>query len=317
MSKQKLRSLVFEYAMIAFGALLMSIGIGVFLIDAHVVPGGVSGLSMAIYYLTDGAIPVGAMMWFFNIPLFWWGTKQIGSQFGWRTFFGFTLNSIFIDLVRGEFPLFATYPLHKLDTIQYLLQQDFLFLILWGAVLLGTGLGIIFKFKGTTAGSDIVAAVMNKKWGIKPGQAIIVIDFFVIVFAGLVIANKGLDATQPVLSLTMYAFFLLFISSKLIDVIIDGIDYARSVLIISDKKDAIGQAIMSKLSRGATEIRGKGLYLGQDRDILYTVVTRREVAMLYDIINSIDDKAFVIVGNVHEVMGDGFKRRNAVGLPKF
>jgi uncharacterized membrane-anchored protein YitT (DUF2179 family) len=316
MAKQQVYRNIFEYLMIALGAFIMSLGIGVFLIDAHVVPGGVSGLSMAIYYLSDGALPVGLLMWIFNLPLFYWGIKEIGKQFGWRTFVGFSLNSLFIDLLRGEIPYFEGLAMQKNPAILYLLNQDFLFLVLWGAVLLGLGLGIIFKFKGTTAGSDIIAAILNRRLGLKPGNGIIVVDFFVIITAAFVIGFKDLSDQVPVVSLTMYAFFLLFISSRIIDLVIDGFDYARSVLIISDKNEAIGNAIMNKLSRGATVLNGRGLYRNIDREIVFTIVAPREVSFLYNIIHEIDAHAFVIVANVHEVMGEGFKRRGELSLPR-
>lgn len=315
MERSKLLNIIFEYTMITIGAFIMAIGIGVFLIDAHVVPGGVSGLSMTIYYLTDGALPVGLLMWFFNIPLFIWGTREIGGQFGIRTFYGFTMNSFFIDFLRGDFPGIPSLALQKTDTIQYLLNQDFFFLVFWGAATLGLGLGIIFKFKGTTAGSDIIAAIMNRRFGIKPGQAIILVDFFVIILASIVISMKNLQTDVPVVTLALYAFFLLLLSGQLVDLIIDGIDYARSVFIISEKNEDVGREIMNKLSRGATVLKGKGLYHNLDKEIIFTVVAPREIGYLYNIIGEIDPNAFVIVGNVHEVMGEGFKRRGEIKLP--
>lgn len=315
MNNTKIFNVLFDYLMITIGAFIMSIGIGVFLIDAHVVPGGVSGLSMAIYYLTDEAIPVGFLMWIFNIPLFIWGIREIGGQFGWRTFYGFTLNSFFIDFLRGDFPGLPSFAMQNSESIQYLLNQDFFFLVLWGAITLGLGLGIIFKFKGTTAGSDIIAAILNKRMGIKPGQAIIIVDFFVIVFAGIIIAQKDLALTVPVVTLTLYAFFLLLVSSKIVDLVIDGMDYARAVHIISDRNKEIGSEIMNKLSRGATVLQSRGIYRNIEREMLYTVIAPREIAYLYDLVGKIDPDAFVIVSNVHEVMGEGFRLRGQTSLP--
>jgi len=176
-----------DYFFIAIGAAIMAIGIGVFLVDARVVPGGVSGLSMAMYYLTGGAIPIGLTMWVLNLPLYIWGVKELGKQFGARTFFGFTLNAFFIDFFRGEIPGFSFIKLQETVTIQNLSKNDFLFLILIGAALLGIGLGIVFKFRGSTAGTDIIAAILQKKLGMKPGMGIMIADFFVICLAGFVI----------------------------------------------------------------------------------------------------------------------------------
>lgn len=298
---------VIDYLAIAVGSAMMAIGIGVFLVDAKVVPGGVSGLAMAIHYLTG--LSVGMLIWLFNIPLFLWGLKELGKQFGMRTFVGFTLNSLFIDLFRGDIPGFSYIRFQDSATIQDLYKNDFLFLILIGSVLIGVGLGIIFKFKGTTAGSDIVASILHKRYGIKPGQAIMLIDFFVIALAGVIIEFKHLSPDRPALVLTFYAIFLLFVSSRLIDVIIDGFDYARAAYIVSDKFAEIAEAIKNDLGRGITAVNTRGVYKNIEREMLLTVVPLREVTKLVDVVKEVDPHAFVIIYNVHEVLGEGFRRR--------
>lgn len=306
---QSRKDVIIDYAVITIGAALMSLGIGVFLVEARVVPGGVSGLSMAVHYLTNNKMPIGVLMWVLNIPLYIWGTKELGKTFGIRTFYGFTLNSLFIDLFRGDIPGLSFIRLQDTNTIRELYKTDFLFLVLIGAVLLGVGLGLIFKFKGTTGGSDIVASIMQKKFGTKPGMAIMIIDFAVISFAGLIIEMKNLSPDRPAFALTLYAFFLLFISAKILDAIIDGFDYARAVYIISDKHNEIGDKIMNELSRGATAIKSRGLYRNIDREVIMTVVTLKELGDVTDLIKSVDPDAFVIISNVHEVRGQGFRRR--------
>jgi uncharacterized membrane-anchored protein YitT (DUF2179 family) len=300
---------VVDYIAITFGAILMSLGIGVFLVDARVVPGGVTGLAMAVHYLSDNSIPVGMMTWVFNVPLYIWGLKELGKQFGVRTFYGFTISSIGIDLFRGDIPGFSFIRLQDTQTIKDLLENDMLFLVLVGAVLLGVGLGIIFKFRGTTAGSDIVASIMQKRFGMKPGQAIMIIDFMVIAVAGLIIELKDLSPDRPAFSLTLYAFFLLFVSARILDGIIDGFDYARAAFIISDKTDEIAHQIINRLSRGATALKSRGLYRNVDREVLLAVVPVKELGLLTDIIKETDSDAFVIINNVHEVLGEGFRRR--------
>lgn len=303
------KKVLLEFVIITFGAAIMAIGIGVFLVDAKVVPGGVSGLSMAVHYLSGGTIPVGLMIWVFNIPLYFWGLKELGKEFGIRTFYGFTLNSFFIDFFRGDIPGLNFVQLQNSQTITNLRENDFLFMVIIGAALLGIGLGLIFKFRGTTAGSDIVAAIMHKRFGVKPGMAIMLIDFFVICLAGLIIEIKDLADQRSAVTLTFYALFLLFISSRLVDVIIDGFDYARSAYIISDKNREIADAIMNEMSRGATAIKARGIYRNIDREVIITVVTLKELSKLTHIIKNIDPTAFVTVHNVHEVLGEGFRRR--------
>jgi uncharacterized membrane-anchored protein YitT (DUF2179 family) len=308
-SKKFNKKAVRDYIFITLGAAIMAVGIGIFLVDAKVVPGGVSGLSMAVYYLTAGAVPIGLMIWLLNIPLYIWGVKELGTQFGIRTFYGFTLNSFFIDLFRGEIPGLNFIQLQNTETIYKLQQNDFLFLILLGAALLGIGLGIVFKFRGSTAGSDIVAAIMQKRYGVKPGMAIMIIDFFVVCLAGLIIEFKDLAGERSAMTLTLYALFLLFVSGRLVDAIIDGFDYARAAYIISDKYEEIAKVIINDMNRGATALKAKGLYHNVDRNVLSTVVSLKELGKLISIIKQIDPKAFVTVHNVHEVLGEGFRRR--------
>ena len=123
---------VIDYIAIVFGSAIMAIGIGIFLVDAKVVPGGVSGLAMAIHYLSGNKIPVGMMMWVFNVPLFIWGVKVLGRRFGARTFVGFSMSSFFIDFFRGDIPGFGFVRLQDSPSVQDLLHHDFLFLILIG-----------------------------------------------------------------------------------------------------------------------------------------------------------------------------------------
>lgn len=300
---------IIDYFAIVIGSAIMSLGIGVFLVDARVVPGGVSGLAMAFYYLSGNRISVGILIWILNVPLFLWGLKELGKKFGMRTFVGFSLNSLFIDLFRGDIPGLHFIKLQESRAVQDLYKNDFLFMILIGSVLLGVGLGIIFKFKGTTAGSDIIASILHKRFGMKPGQAIMIIDFFVIALAGFIIDIKNLSPDRPALTLTFYAIFLLFVSSRLIDMIIDGFDYARAAYIISDKYNEITELILKEMGRGCTAIKTRGTFRNVEREMLLTVVPLRDVSKLVDVVKSIDPSAFVIIYNVHEVLGEGFRRR--------
>ena len=245
----------------------------------------------------------------FNVPLFIWGVRELGKQFGVRTFVGFTTSSFFIDLLRGSIPGLGFIRLQEHPAVVNLRETDFLFLVLIGGALLGIGLGIIFKFRGSTAGSDIVAAVAQKRWGIKPGMSFMVVDFVIISIAGVVIYFKHLSFDRPALSLTFYAFFLLFVSSRLVDVILDGFDYARSAIIISKKNNEIADIITRDLSRGATALDARGLYKNQKREMLFTVLNRKEIGTLIQSVKKIDPHAFVIVNNVHEVLGEGFRPR--------
>ncbi len=300
-----------DYIFISLGSAIMAIGIGVFLIDAKVVPGGVTGISMSIHYLSGGKIPVGLTIWLLNIPIYIWGLKELGKRFGPRTFYAFTLSSFLIDFFRGDIPGFENIRLQDSASVQTLLHHDFFFLIFIGGVLLGAGLGIIFKFRGTTGGTDVIAAILQKRFGIKTGIAMMSIDLIIVSLAGFVIEYKNLATPdKPTLVLVFYALFLIFIAGRIVDIIIDGFDYARSAYIISDKKsDEIAKSIINNLSRGATAIKTKGLYKNVERDMIFTVVTLKELGRLTELVQEIDPDAFMIINNVHEVLGSGFRRR--------
>jgi uncharacterized membrane-anchored protein YitT (DUF2179 family) len=297
-----------EYTIITIGSAIMSLGIAM-LVDVFIVPGGASGLSMALYYIFDGKISIGLLKWTINIPLFIWGLIVLGNQFGWRTFYGFTFSAIFLDIFRGSFPGLRFIRIQDTEFVKELVANDFIFLILVASMLLGIGLGLIFKFKGTTGGSDIPAAIFQKKYGIMPGKAIIYIDFFVIITACIIFYLKGLPLPSSVVTLILYALLSLFVSSYIVDVIIAGVDYARQALIITDRSNEIADAIFKELSRGATAIKARGAYRNIDKEIILTVVSIKEIPRLNDIVKKTDPNAFMITNNIHEVMGEGFRRR--------
>ncbi len=298
-----------DYILILIGSFIMALGIGVFLVNAKVVPGGVSGLAMAIHYLSGNRIPVGLMIWVTNIPLYIWGIRELGRRFGIRTFVGFTFSSFFIDLLQGVVPGLTFIRLHEHPAIVYMLEHEFVLLVVMGGSLVGLGLGIIFKFHGTTGGTDIIAAILRKRFGYKPGHSLLTMDFFVIVIAGFIIWFKDLSPDRPALVLSLYAFFGVFIAARIIDVIIEGFDYARSAFIISEKQADVIKMITLDMDRGATALAAKGVYTNQSRDVIYTVLSKKEIVNLVDKVKAIDPDAFIIVNNVHEVLGEGFRPR--------
>jgi uncharacterized membrane-anchored protein YitT (DUF2179 family) len=302
------KNAVKEYIIITIGSAIMSIGIAM-LVDIFIVPGGASGLSMALFYMFDKHISIGLLKWIINIPLFIWGLIILGNQFGWRTFYGFTTASIFIDVFRGSFPGLEFIRIQDAEFLKELAHNDFILLVLVAAVLMGIGLGLIFKFKGTTGGSDIPAAIFQKKFGITPGKSIMCIDFFVILTAGIIFHLKGIPLEKSIITLILYSLLSLFSSSYIIDVIINGFDYARQALIITDKSNEIAEGISKKLLRGATAIKARGIYRNIDKEIILTVVSIKEVPILDDIVKTTDPEAFMITNNIHEVMGYGFRKR--------
>ncbi|MBN2090921.1 YitT family protein [candidate division KSB1 bacterium] len=283
--KQTVKKIVIEYLAISFGAILTSLGLILFLVPAKIAPGGVSGLGMIFYHLFGW--PVGWTMLALNIPLFILGLKVLGKQFGARTAFAFSMVSISYEIFDRILKLQPA-------------TNDQLLSAVFGGIVLGIGLGIVFRAKGTTGGSDILGQVIHKYSNISVGIGILIVDFFVISFSGLAFRD---------VTLALYGFMSLYASSKIIDIVMDGFDYARSLFIISDKQNEIMEVITEEMQRGGTLIKGTGFFTQQERNILFTVVTRKEVATIRQIVKEIDPKAFIIISNVHEVLGEGFRPR--------
>ena len=298
--------------MITIGSFVAAIGLGVFLVEADVVPGGVTGISMVVNFLFP-KLSVGMLIWILNVPLFIWGIAELGNAFGVRTFYGFSSNAFFIDFLRGDIPGFGWLQTQNTETIQYLLEHDFFFFILIGSLFTGIGLGMVFKFKGTTAGTEILCAILKKRTGISPGIAMMAIDFFVISAATAVFYYDG-STRVPALVLAFYAFLSLYVSSILLDKVVYGFDYAHQYIIFSNKNSEISDYIIKKLDRGVTAFYARGMYTGQDKEVLLTVVGKNDARELAPFIKKVDPHAFIIQSNVNEVLGEGFRSREEVDL---
>ncbi|MBQ9242050.1 MAG: YitT family protein [Proteobacteria bacterium] len=317
---QKLK-VVFDYAMITIGSLISALGLGVFLVEAHVVPGGVTGISMAINFVWDG-LSVGMLILLLNIPLFFWGIAELGGTFGTRTAYGFVSNALFIDLFRGELfrgelfgelQIFHGWDLQNSAPIQYMLKNDFFFFMAIGTFLVGFGLGIIFKFKGTTAGTEIVCAILKKRFGIKPGVSMLAVDLVVISLATVVLYFEP-KGEIPVLVLAFYAVASLYFQSMILDRVVYGFDYAKNMMIFSNKNKEISSYIMEKLDRGVTAFYARGLYTDKDREVLMTIVSPSDARALAPFIRELDPNAFITLSDVHEVLGEGFRSREEVDI---
>ena len=269
------------YLGILFGVTITAFGLSWFLIPSRIAAGGVSGLATVIYHLFD--IPVGLTMIVFNIPLFLVSFIVIGSVFGIRTVFGTITLSILIDV-------FANYAVP--------ITTDPLLAAIYGGVLNGLGLGIAFRFGGSTGGTDMAAQLISRFFPISVGQALLIVDGLVIFLAGIFFGPE----------LALYALLAVFISTKTIDLVQEGQSYAKAAFIISDHSEQIGQSVLSRLERGATMLQGKGVFTGSDREVLFVIVSRSEISILRQVVQEIDPKAFLVISDVREVLGEGFKR---------
>lgn len=272
-----------QYLGIALGSVVTAVGLNMFLIPNKVAAGGVSGLATVLHYVVG--YPVGATMLALNIPLFLLSLKVLGTRFGINTLYGAAILSIAIDGTAPFTPV---------------LTQDLLLSSLYGGVLSGIGMGLVFRFRGTTAGTDLAAAIINKLVGISVGQALLFVDFFVILSAGIAFKSP---------ELSLYALISLFVTTQLIDLIQEGPSSAKAFIVMTVMPDKVAEAILAEMERGVTYLQGRGAYTGAVRETLLCVVSTSEVTALKDLIYHIDKSAFVIVADVHEVLGEGFSSR--------
>ena len=276
-----------SYTLIIIGAFIMAAGFVLFITPYKIVPGGVYGISIVLHHLFG--TPVGLIALCFDIPLTLIGMKVLGPRFGVKTVVGFVFTAVFVDsltYILGEQPL---------------VEDDALLSSIFGGVMVGLGLGLIFKSKATSGGSDIVAMIIAKYTKLPLGQLMILVDS-AIVFVGFAAFQDW--------KIPLYSLIVIFITGKVIDVVLQGISYDKTLFIISDKAEEIRNKIIVDLNRGGTFIQGKGMYNGKDRTIIYTVVNRREVAMLQEFIHKTDPRAFMTVINANEIIGEGFKSLN-------
>lgn len=278
-----------NYALIAIGAFIMAAGFVFFITPYKIVPGGVYGISIVLHHMFD--TPVGWVALCFDVPLTIIGIKVLGPRFGAKTVVGFILTAVFVELLTylyGEIPL---------------VEGDALLSSIFGGVLIGFGLGLIFKAKATSGGSDIVAMIISKYTKLPLGQLMIVVDS-AIVLVGLLVFKDW--------KIPLYSLIVIFICGKMIDLVLQGISYDKTVFIISDRFEDIRNKIINDLNRGGTFIKGSGMFNNAEKTIIFAVVNRRELAMLQDYINKIDPKAFLTVFNANEIIGNGFKSLNDV-----
>jgi uncharacterized membrane-anchored protein YitT (DUF2179 family) len=273
-----------SYLLILCGSIIMASGYVYFIVPYKIVPGGVYGIGIILYYLFH--FPTGLSGLLMNIPLILLGMRVLGPRFGAKTLIGMVLTSTAIDVLTrfwGDKPLVPGEPLLS---------------AVFGGVLIGAGLGLIFKARATTGGSDIIAQVIAK-WTNGPiGQILVYVDSFIVIFG--VIAFRNIE-------LALYAIITIYVTGKVLDSLLTGMGYLKSVMIISDRPDEIRTVILHKLDRGGTFLNGQGMYKHEEKRIVLTALSRRELAILEDQVKLIDPKAFMIITDAFEIKGHGFK----------
>nr|WP_243840791.1 YitT family protein [Paenisporosarcina antarctica] len=268
--------------MIITGAIFMAMGIELFLVPNQLLDGGIVGISIILAHLTG--VQLGLFIFLLNIPFFFIGYKQIGKTFALSTVLGITVLSI------------STYLLHPVARF----TDDLLLATVFGGIVLGIGVGLVIRYGGSLDGTEILAILFSTKSAFSVGEIIMFFNIMIFTVAGFVFTWEQ----------AMYSGLTYFIAYKTIDIVIQGLDESKSVYIISDFADEVGNAIMDRLGRGVTYLHGEGAYTGDDKKIIFTVITRLEEAKLKTIVEDIDLQAFVAIGNIAEVRGGRFKKRN-------
>lgn len=264
------------------GAALVSVGLEIFLVPNNIIDGGVVGISIITSALSS--MPLGLFLFLFNLPFLILGYKQIGKTFALSTLYSVLLMSVGTTLLHSVPPI----------TIDPLLAAVF------GGIILGIGVGLVIRSGGSLDGTEIVAILFSKKSAFSVGEIVMFINLFILGSAGFVF---GWDRA-------MYSLIAYYIAFKMIDITIEGFDESKSVWIISDNNKEIGDAILSRLGRGVTYLNGEGGFTGGAKRVIFCVITRLEEAKLKTIVEELDPSAFLAVGNIHDVKGGRFKKKD-------
>jgi uncharacterized membrane-anchored protein YitT (DUF2179 family) len=269
--------------LILIGSLAQAIGLRLFLVPAQLASGGVSGIAQLINHYTDW--PIGVMVFIGNIPLFLLGWRFLGGRrFGWRTAAAVISYSFFVDFLVLFLP-------------ENGLTDDILLNSLYGAVVSGFGYGLVYRARGTSGGSDILARILNHWRGVSMSASYLMVDSAVILGAGLVFGWKQ----------ALYALIALYASGLVAETTLEGPTTVRTALIVTGQPEVVSGRILEDMQRGVTVVPGTGAYTGMARPVLYCVVTKAEVAFLKTIVQEADPTAFMVIGQAHEALGEGFQ----------
>lgn len=281
--KKNILSFLKDALITAFGCALFGLGFSLFLVPHGLNAGGLTGLAMVLVHLTDFGT-VGVVSAVMNIPLFIVAGWKIGKKFFVGSLAGMAFSSLFIDL-------FAMLPPLELEPLVS---------ALYGGAVCGVGLGFVFAAGFSTGGSDIIVRLLKKRWRNVPiGVINMVFDTGVAVLTGIVYRDAAA---------ALYSGVAIFVTGKVIDVVVYGFDYTKVALIITGKYEQVVEAISRKLDRGATYLHGEGSYSHKQTKVVLTAIKRQQLAELKELVVEIDPDAFIIVQEAHQVLGDGFLR---------
>jgi uncharacterized membrane-anchored protein YitT (DUF2179 family) len=272
-----------DFALIALGALVQALALRLFLVPAHLVTGGVSGLSQLINYYTG--LPIGVMILLGNIPLFILGWRYLGGpRFALRTAFAVLVYAFLVDALVPFLPAQG-------------LTDDLVLNALYGGVISGIGFGLVYRGRGTSGGSDILARILSRWRGISISQSYLVTDSLIMFLAGITFSWEN----------ALYALVNLYVSGLSAEAVTQGSNVVRTALIITSRPQEVSQKILYGMERGVTIVPARGAYTGAERTVLYCVVSRAEIAQIKSLVSEADPLAFMVIGNAHEALGEGFQ----------
>jgi uncharacterized membrane-anchored protein YitT (DUF2179 family) len=267
--------------LITIGAILMAVGLEIFLVPNNVIDGGIAGISIMASHITG--LSLGIFLFGLNLPFIFIGYKQIGKTFAFSTLYGIIILSI------------ATTLLHPVPPF----TDDLLLATVFGGIFIGVGIGMVIRSGGSLDGTEILAILSNSKLPFSVGEIIMFFNIFILGAAGFVFTWDR----------AMYSLIAYFIAYKTIDLTITGLEESKSAWIISENHKEIGDAILHRLGRGVTYLKGEGAYTGDEKGVVFCVITRLEEAKLKDIVDEFDSSAFLAIADIAEVKGGRFKKR--------
>lgn len=281
-SKLSPASIIKRGIAISIGALLMAVGLEIFLVPNQVIDGGITGISIMLSHITG--LKLGIVLFVLNLPFVYLGYKQIGKTFALSTIFGILLLSIFTMLLHPV-PAFT---------------DDILLATFFGGMVLGLGIGLVIRYGGALDGTEILAILINKKVPFSVGEIVMFFNLFILSAAGFVFSWDR----------AMYSILAYVIASKSIDAVVQGMEQSKSAWIISEEYQEIGDAINARLGRGVTYFHGEGAYSGDMKKVVFCIVTRLEEAKLKSLVDELDPSAFLAVADITEVRGGRFKKKD-------
>lgn len=287
MDVSRMRKAAVRWALIAAGAALYAFALEYFIVSNRLMEGGVTGIAVLLHYAAGAPVSVSALL--LNLPLFWLGWRRLGQRAMLYTIGGTVLLSLFLwiwetVMAAGIIPPFV-------------MEEDLILVALCAGVTLGAGLGLVFRAGGTTGGVDILARLIHKRFGWSMGKIILGIDG--------VILGSSLSVLPK--ERVLYTIVSVFVASRVIDFVVEGGNAAKTFYIFCRDPERLAESVMRELDRGATLIEATGGYSGKPRKILYCVVNRMEARRLQNLVREHDPRAFFVIGDVHEVWGEGFR----------